>query len=66
MSDAFKCDRCDEYEDGTPYRLEHNGEKDDSAYVKEFCHRCYMGWIEYITGEPASEINEWDAFKVER
>jgi hypothetical protein len=66
MSDAYKCDRCGSFQEGTGATLRHKGDHHtEDEYEKELCDSCYVGWIEYITGEPASEINEWDAFRVE-
>jgi len=65
MGEAFQCDRCEGFEAGEPWRLAHDGKRGDSKYEKELCKSCYMGWIEYITGVEPSELNEWDAFKVD-
>ena len=60
MSDAFRCDRCGNYHDGDGDLLMHPGSDLDNEYEKELCRQCYLGWIEYVTGVPADEVNEWD------
>jgi len=61
MSDAYQCDRCGKFHSGTGATLEHKGDHHvDNAYEKELCDSCYMGWIEYITGESANDLNEWE------
>jgi len=61
---AFKCDRCDEYEDGTPEVIKHPKTDFDSEYSKELCGTCYHGLIEYMIGEPVEDVNNWEIFKV--
>lgn len=65
MAEAFKCDRCAEYSDDEPEILKHPASSMDSYYEKELCHNCYHGWIEYVIGEPASEVNSWESFKID-
>jgi len=62
---AFKCDRCDEYEDGEPEILKHQKSNFDNKWEKELCGTCYHGLIEYLIGESVEDINNWDIFSLD-
>ena len=61
MSDAFKCDRCGTFEEGSGATLKHLGDhKVDDGYEKELCEGCYVGWVQYVTGTEVETIEGYN------